>query len=131
MVITDASRSTHPRDLGPLHMNRAIDPFEQRGDALDRVAHHRPADMIRVVVRGQHSADDHAVGGHGVDHLVDGVGRVNQEALAGGAIADRIDEVDHLLGERIAGSEVATRQQLAEVEPIVGVVCHQSYATQR
>ena len=73
-----------------------LDPLEQAGDALDRVAHHRAADVVGVVVRGEHAADDHAVGLDGVDEVVDGVRRVDEQALAGRPVADGVDEVDHL-----------------------------------
>ena len=59
-----------------------LDPLEQRGDALDRVAHHRAADVVGVVVRGEHAGDRHAVGLDGVDEVVDGVRRVDEHALA-------------------------------------------------
>ena len=66
-----------------------------------------------------------------VDEVVDGVRGVDQQALAGVAVADGVDEVDHLLGDRVVDGEVAAGQELAEVEPIVGVVCHPSYASHR
>ena len=89
------------------------------GDALDRVAHHRSTDVIRVVVRGDHAGDVHAVGGDGGEQFGDGVGRVDEDALAGRPVADGVHEVDHLGGERVVDGEVATAQQLAEVQPIL------------
>ena len=74
--------------------------------------------MVGVVVRGQHAGDRHAVGLDGVDQVVDGVGRVDEHALAGGPVADGVDEVDHLLGDRVVDGEVAPRQQLAEVQAV-------------
>ena len=62
MIVADPCRAAYPRRLVALHVDRAVDPLQQVGDALDRVAHHRSADVIGVVVRGQHAGDPHAVG---------------------------------------------------------------------
>ena len=86
---------------------------------FDRVAHHGTADVVGVVVGGQHAGDGHVVGFDRIDDVTHGVGRVDQHALAGDTVADRVDEVDHLLGEQVAGSEILARQQLAEVQTIV------------
>ncbi len=51
--------------------------------------------------------------------VVDGVGRVDEHGLAGGPVADRVHEVDHLGRDGIADREVAPREELAEVQPVV------------
>ena len=112
-------RAGHPRSLGGLHMDRDVDLFEEGGDALDRVADHRSTDVIRVVVRGDHPGDVHAVGGDGGEQFGNRVGRVDEDALAGRPVADGVHEVDHLGGERVVDGKVATAQQLAEVQPIL------------
>ena len=61
----------------------------------------------------------HAVGGDRGEQVVDGVGRVDEDALAGRPVADGVHEVDHLGGERVVDGEVATAEQLAEVQPIL------------
>ena len=62
----------------------------------DRRAEQTAADMVGVIVRGEHADDLHAVGGDGVDQSGRVVGRVDEQALTGGAVADGVDEVDHL-----------------------------------
>ena len=104
VVVANPGGALHPRHFVSLHVNGAIDAFEQRGDALDGVAHHRSADVVGVVVRREHAAHGHAVGGHSGDHIVDCVGRIDQEAFARRSISDRVDEVDHLLGDGIVES---------------------------
>ncbi len=119
LVRRQPDRPSNPRGLGGLNVDGDVDAFEERRNAFDRVPHHRPADVIGVVVRGDHAGHRHAVGGHCGKQIGDGVGRVDEHAMANRSIADGVDEVDHLAGERIVGGEVATAQQLAEVQPIL------------
>ena len=100
-------------------MHRAAHPFEQASDALDRVTHHRSPDVVLVVVRRQHAADRHAVGLDGVDEVIHGVRRVDEHALSGRAVTDGVHEVHHLAGDRVPDGEVAPREELAEVQPVV------------
>ena len=118
LALGDAGRPGDPRRLGSLHVDRHVDPLEQPGQPLDRQPHHRAADVVGVVVRGEHAADDHAVGLDGVDDVVDGVRRVDEQALARLPVADGVDEVDHLRGHGIADGEVAAGQELAEVQAL-------------
>ena len=115
-----------PRCLVALHVHRAAAPFEQRRHALELMAHQVAADVVGVEVRGQHAGDDHAVGFDHVDERVDVVGRVDQYALALLAVADGVDEVHHLLRDGVVGGEVATGEQLTEVEAIG---THRAHAT--
>ena len=132
MIAADPGRALHPQFLVALHVDGAVDAFEQGGDALDVVGPHRPADVVGVVVSRQHAGHPHAIGGDRVEQIGHRVRRVDQQAFARGPITHGVDEVDHLLGQRVVYREVATREQLAEVEPIVGVVrCHPSYASDR
>ena len=64
VVGADLGRLLDPLRLVGLDVDRAVDVLEQGADALDRVAHHRPADVVGVVVGGEHAADLHAVGAH-------------------------------------------------------------------
>ena len=109
-----------PRHLVALDVDRAVDVLEQVGDAGDREAHHAAADVIGVVVRGEHTGDGHPVGADAGRPARRVVGRIDEHALAGGPVADRVDEVDHLLRDLIVDGEVAARQELPEVEPVVG-----------
>ena len=58
-----------------------------------------------------------------VEQALDVVGGVDHDRLAGLAIADEVDEVDHLAGDRIRAGEVATGEQLAEVQAVVHILC--------
>ena len=51
-----------------------------------------------------------------VEQVPDAVGRVDQQGLAVLAVTDQIGEVDHLGRERIADGEVASGEQLAEIQ---------------
>ncbi len=97
-------------------MDRALDTFEQCGDALDRVSHHRAADVVGVIMGHERPGHRHPVVADRGDQIVDRVGRVDEQALAGAAVADGVDEVDHLLGQRVVGGEIAPREQLAEIQ---------------
>ena len=92
--------------------------LEQRFDALDVEAHHLATAMIGVIVRDQGTADLHAVRFGDPREAGDVVGGVDDETLAGDAIADEVREVDHLAGDGIGGREIATGQELPEVEAV-------------
>ena len=66
------------------------------------MAHHVAADVVGVEVRREHARHGHPVGLDQIEQLVDRIGRVDEHALALGAVADGIDEVHHLLGDRVA-----------------------------
>ena len=114
--------SRDPRDLGALDVDRTRLTVEQRRDAFDVETHHRPADVVGVVVRRQHARHPHVVGRRGVEQLADRVRRIDEQALARGAVADQIGEVDHLRGDRVTHGEVTPRQQLTEVQLPAAVV---------
>ena len=131
VICTDTGGALHPRDLGALHVYRAVDTFEQGGDSFDGVAHHRAADVVGVVMGGKHADHTHVVGGNRIDQVAGGVRRVDEQALARCPVTDDVGEVDHLLGDRVAEREVATGQKLPEVEAVVSVDhCHRSYASE-
>lgn len=116
--LVEAGRAHHPGGLCPLHVNRAVATVEQRSDTLDGVPHHRPTDVVGVVVGGKDSGAPHAIGLDQVEDVGDRVGGVDEHALTGRTVSDGIDEVDHLLGDRIAHGEVPTGEQLTEVQTI-------------
>ena len=107
-----------PRRLGALHVHRATAPLEQCGDALHLVPAERAADVVGVEVSGQNPSDGHAIGLDHVEQFVHCVGGVDEHAFARGPVADCVDEVDHLLRHRVVDGEVATGEQLTEVEAI-------------
>ena len=115
-----AGDALHAERFGRLHVDLGGDvgAAEQLGDALDAQAHHVPADVIGVVVGGEHAGEAHPVGAEDLDELVDAVGGIDQHGLAGLAVADEVDEVDHLLGDPVGAREVAPGEQLAEVQAI-------------
>ena len=119
--LVDAGRAHDPRHLVALDVDRARHLFEQPGDAGDLVPEDRPTDVVGVVVGREHPGDRHAVGSHGRDQTRGIVGRVDEHTLTGGTVADRVHEVDHLRRHLVVDREVATRQQLAEVEAVVGL----------
>jgi hypothetical protein len=86
---------------------------------FDPVTHHGTTDVVGVIVRGQRTDHRHAVRAHQLEKFADVVRGIDQHTLTRGPIADRIHEVHHLNGYLIAAGKVATRQQLAEVEPVV------------
>jgi fatty acid desaturase len=103
-----------------LHVNRHVRALEQFVHTLDGVSHHVSADMIGVIVGGEYTGESHVVLGEDLKDAVDVVGGVDGDGLAGLAIADEVDEVDHLAGQRIVLGDVATGEQLAEVEATGG-----------
>ena len=72
-----------------------------------------------MVVGDQRAGHRHAVGRGDVEQVVDPVGRVDQQGRAVLAVADQIGEVDHLGRELVADGEVASGEQLAEVQAVV------------
>ena len=98
-----------------------LDLLEEPRNAGDLVAEQVAADVIGVVVGGEHSREAHAVGLEDGDDLLRCVRRVDGHRVAGLAIADQVDEVDHLAGQLVGGCEVAARQQLAEVQAVAHV----------
>ena len=97
-------------------MHRHTDALQQLGEALEFEAHHRPADVVGVMVGDQDAGQVHAVGLERVDQILGGVGGVDDDAVAGLAVADQVGEVAHLLGDHVVGREVAAGQQLPEVQ---------------
>ena len=115
----DAGDPRNPFRLMGVDVDRHADPLQQLGQALELEAHHRAADVVGVVVGDQHPGQVHAVGFEGVEQVVGGVGRVDDDAVAGLAVADQVGEVAHLLGDHVAGGEVAAGQQLPEVQTVL------------
>ena len=108
----------HAERLRPLHVHlgRDVVARQERGDALDLVAHHLTADVVRVVVRREHAGESHPVGVEDRDELVDPVRGIDRHCFAGLTVTEQVHEVDHLPGDGIAAREVAPGEQLAEVE---------------
>ena len=57
------------------------------------------------------------------EQLVDAVGGIDDDRLAGLPVAHQVDEVDHLAGHLVVGGEVPAGQQLAEVEAVGSGSC--------
>ena len=101
-----------------LHMDRHRNNVEQFVHAFDGVAHHLSTNVIGVIVGGQHTGEFHVISGEHIDNALHVVGRIDGDGFAGLAIADEVNEVHHLAGERISRCDVATGEQLAEIEAI-------------
>ena len=100
-------------------MDRDVAGFEKVGDSVDAMTHHRTTDVIGVVMGGKDAGELHSVGLDDSQEFIDGIGRINDHALFADFVAEKIDVIDHLSGESVADREVAPRQELAEVEPVV------------
>ena len=86
--------------------------------------------MVGVVVSRKDTGDSHVLSSDQVDELSGGVRRVDEHAVAGYSVADRVDKVDHLLGELVSLREVASGQELTEVETIIfGCAVHPAQRT--
>ncbi len=75
--------------------------------------------MVGVVVGDEHAAQVHVVGGEDVDEFRRPVGRVDRDRVTGLAVADEVHEVHHLPGDLVVVREIATREQLAEVQTVL------------
>ena len=115
----DAGRALHPGHLVGLDVDRHLHLLEQGADPFERPPAHLPAEVIGVEVGPQHAGQPHAVGLEDVEEVLHGVGGVDGHRLTGLAVADEVDEVDHLAGHHVAVREVAAREQLPEVQPLV------------
>ena len=73
----------HPLDLVGLNMDGARDPLEQGGDPLDVVSHDRPANVVSVVVGGEHADDGHAVIADPLDEVAHVPRGIDEQALPG------------------------------------------------
>ncbi len=104
--------------LGGLHMHRYGCEFEQFLHALDGVTHHFSAHMVWVIVGGDGSNEMHAIGGKHLKDAGNVVGRVDHDGLTGLAVAHQVHKVDHLLGQWVGAGNIATRQQLAEIQTV-------------
>ena len=113
-----AGHPLHPRRLVALHVDRHGLQGEQLADAGDRVAPHRPADVVGVVVGGEGAGQAHAVGVEDGEQALDVVGGVDGDGLAGLPVADQVHEVDHLAGDGIGRGDVPPGEELAEVEAV-------------
>lgn len=101
-----------------IDVNRDADPLQQLCEALEFESHHRPAHMIGVVMRHQHAGQSHAVAFDGVEQIAGGVGRVDHHGVAGLPVTDQIREIAHLGGHRVPDREIASGEQLAEIQPV-------------
>jgi len=98
IFFVDSRRAHDPLCFVLVDVNRHLPFFEQRRDALDVHAHHRAADMVGVVVGGEHAGQSHFVVVDDLHDFTDGISRVDHDALASLPVTDQIDEIDHLLG---------------------------------
>jgi len=119
-LAADTRRALDPGGLVLLDVDRDGDELEESGDAGDVVAEEVAADVIGVVVGGEDAGESHAVGLEHLDDLARGIGRVDRDGFTAHPVADQVDEVHHLAGERITLGEVATGEELAEVQAVVG-----------
>ncbi len=115
----DTGDLLHELRLRGLDVDRHVDPLQELGDAVDRVAHHGSADVIGVIVGREGTGEGHAVCLEEVDQRVGVVGGVDHDGFARRSIADEVAEVDHLLGNRVGRGEIPAGEQLSEVETIV------------
>lgn len=115
----DARHPLHEGRLCLVHVDGPRSAADEFGHALERDAHHRAADVIRMVVRRERADDAHALVLDEVDELTRGVRGIDDHRLTFLFVADDVGKVDHLFGDRIVDGEVATGQQLAYVEAIV------------
>src|SRR5207248_4036002 len=101
-----------------IDVDRHSCPLQQLCEALELEAHHRAADVVGVVMGDQYTGQVHVVGLEDVDQISGGVGRVDDDGVAGLAVADEVGEVAHLRGDHVAGREVAPREQLPKVQAV-------------
>ena len=120
VALAEAGHLADELGLLVLGMDRHGHLVEQLLHPGDVEAHHRAANVVRVVVGGEYSGTPHAVGLENLQQGGDVVGRVDDDRLARVPVADQVHEVDHLLCHPVGGAEVAAGQQLPEVEPVVG-----------
>ena len=80
------------------------------------MAEERPADVVGVIMRREGADDAHVVGFGDSDEVADVPRGVDDQAFAGVAVADEVHEVLHLCGHGVPGTEVATGQELTQVE---------------
>lgn len=99
-------------------VHRDFDPLEEFGQARQGEAHHRPADVVGVVVGDQDAGQVHTVGLERVDQVAGGVGRIDHDGVAGFPVTDQVGEVAHLLRHHVAGGKIPAREQLAEIQTV-------------
>ena len=124
VVGADAGRALHPGELVLVHVDRDVMGRQEGGDALDVVAEEGSADMVGVVVGDEGPGDAHAIGFGGDHEVGHPVGGIDHEAFPGGTVADEVGEVDHLAGHGVVVGEVASAEQLAEIQTVVGGSAH-------
>ena len=116
----DAGGAHHPGGLGGLHVHRHLNRFEEVRDSFDPVPHEIATDVVGVEMGGEHAHTAHVVSGEDVEEPAYVVGRVNDDGLTGVAVAHHITEVHHLARQRVVGGEVSAREELSEVQGVVG-----------
>ena len=78
------------------------------------------ADVIGVIVGGEHAGEAHPVGLEEAEDLARGVGRIDRDGLAARTVPDEVHEVHHLASYRVMVRDVAADKQLAEIKPVAG-----------
>ena len=114
----DSGDPRNPKRFVGIYVYGHTRPIQQLGQALQLKTHHRAADMIGVMMGDQHTGQVHAVSLEGVDQVTGGVRRVYHYAVSGLTIANQVGEIAHLRRDHVAGGEIATGEQLTEVQPV-------------
>src|SRR5439155_7207972 len=119
--VEEPDAALDPLSLGPLHvqLHRDVVHREELADPLDAVPHDVAADVIRVVMGAERAGQSHAVGGRHLDELTGPVRGIDDDRFAFLAVTDEVHEVDHLTGEHVVTREIASREELTEVEAVV------------
>jgi hypothetical protein len=60
----------------------------------------------------------HAVGLERVDQIAGRICRVDHDAVSGLTVTDQVSEIAHLCRDHVTSSEIATGEQLAEVQSV-------------
>ena len=92
--------------------------LQQLSQALELETHHRPTDVVGMVMGDQHSRQVHPIGLQRVEQVTGGVSRVDHDRITGLPVADQVGKVTHLLGDHVTGGKVTSGKQLPEVEAV-------------
>ena len=90
--------------------------LQQLGDAHDGMTEEVAADVIGVIVGGEHTGEAHVIGLEESDYFPGGIGGVHRDGLATFPVPDEVHEIDHLASHGIVARKVAAGKQLAEVK---------------
>lgn len=113
---SDTRRTGDPWNLVFVDVHGNVAIIQQLGDSCDGVAHHVATYVVCVIVAHKDTLHAHPVGAGKVQDFLRRVSRVDDEALLGLNVPDQIDVVRHLRRETVVLCEVATRQELSEID---------------